>query len=221
MSDTGIPAQDGPAREYMLTFANVIAFDPSVYQLQQVDSDAISAAVNAYSAAYTLAIEPATRTELTIIDKDETRNSAEQIVRLYAMQIKYNAGISTAAKAAIGVSQPNPERNPINVPASSPLMNIIGATPGAQTVRYADTSAPDSGAKPFGAASLQLFVAITDEPTTDEAVAKFYGAFTRNPIGVAFNEADDGKVATYFARWADRKGQVGPWSLPVSMRIAA
>jgi hypothetical protein len=28
-------------------------------------------------------------------------------------------------------------------------------------------------------------------------------------------------VATYFARWASRRGDVGPSSLPVSMRIAA
>ena len=76
-------------------------------------------------------------------------------------------------------------------------------------------------AKPFGAIQLQLFVAIGTAAVTDESAAQFYGAFTRNPVGVAFGAEDDGKVATYFARWATRRGDVGPWSLPVSMRIAA
>jgi hypothetical protein len=38
---------------------------------------------------------------------------------------------------------------------------------------------------------------------------------------VDFTEDKDGKVATYYARWASVRGEVGPWSLPISMRIAA
>ena len=222
MPEFSMPSQDGPAVVFMENFANVIAANSAVYQLSSLDAAAISAAVNAYSTAFTLAVNPPTRTELTIIAKDETRNSAEQIVRQYAMQIKYNAGISTEDKAAIGVSQPNADRNPVNVPDTLPVLAIIGALQGAQTVRFNDSTAPDRRAKPFGAALIELWVAVTDdEPATDVGQAKAYGLFTKNPIGVAFAAADDGKVATHFGRWVDRKGGVGPWSLPVSMRIAA
>ena len=51
--------------------------------------------------------------------------------------------------------------------------------------------------------------------------AVFVGNFTKNPIAVAFSPEDDGKCATYFARWQSRCGDTGPWSLPVTMRIAA
>ena len=68
---------------------------------------------------------------------------------------------------------------------------------------------------------MQLWVAVGTAATTDEDEAEFYGTFTKNPIPVGFSGADDGKVATYFARWANRKGDTGPWSLAVSMRIAA
>jgi hypothetical protein len=141
--------------------------------------------------------------------------------RQYASLIKPNAGISDQDKEAIGVPPINLNRNPINVPASSPLLNIVGATPGSHTLRYADTSTPDSGKKPFGAANLQLFVVVGTTPVIDPDAAQFYGAVTRNPVAVGFDAADNGKMATYFARWADRKGQVGPWSLPVTMAIAA
>ncbi len=30
-----------------------------------------------------------------------------------------------------------------------------------------------------------------------------------------------GKFATYFARWTNFKGELGPWSAPVTMQIAA
>ena len=53
------------------------------------------------------------------------------------------------------------------------------------------------------------------------AQSQFYGKFTRNPIEVAFDETKDGKNATYRARWASQRGEVGPWSVPVTFRIAA
>ena len=45
--------------------------------------------------------------------------------------------------------------------------------------------------------------------------------FTRNPIGVDFESKDGGKLATYYGRWVSRRGEMGSWSLPVSMHIAA
>jgi hypothetical protein len=56
------------------------------------------------------------------------RNSAEQICRQYALLIKFNAGISNPDRIAIGIRPVNPARSPINVPDSSPLFNILGAT---------------------------------------------------------------------------------------------
>lgn len=216
-----IPSQDAQALEFMETFASTIAISPAVYQLTAPDSVAISNAVDAFAAAQAVAIAPATRTPVTINLKDEARFAAEQLVRQFASVIKPNAGVSDAAKLAIGVPPVNESREPIAAPDSSPLLNIIGGSPGSQTLRYADSNTPDSGKKPFGAIQIQLFRAIADEPVADQSAAQIYGSFTRNPIGVAFEESDDGKVATYFARWITRRGATGPWSLPVSMRIAA
>ena len=221
MATPFIPAQDGLALTFMEDFAQGITNDPGLYQCTAADALAISAAVSAYGVAYQTATNPATRTPLAITAKDQNRASAEQIVRQFANIIRANAGISDEAKQAIGVRPINNSRNPINVPASSPMLGVVGATPGSHTLRYADSTAPDRMAKPFGAAAIQIFRAIGTAPTTLESEAEFYGVFTKNPIGVAFPEGDDGKVATYFARWQSRRGDVGPWSLPISMRIAA
>lgn len=221
MSESYIPSRDNDALTWMLTFANGIAADPAKYMLVAADAANISALVADFQAAFLVAADPANRTPVNISAKDAARNVAEQLCRNYAMQIKLNVGISDADKIAIGVRPVNTSREPINVPASSPMIGVVGATPGSHTVRYADSGTPDSGAKPFGAAQIQIWVAVADAPTVNEDEAQFYGAFTRNPVGVLFSPEDDGKVATYFARWASRRGDTGPWSLPVSMRIAA
>lgn len=220
MSDF-IPSSDANALLWLQAFANGIAANFATYQLVLADSTTISNAVNDYAAALALATANATRTSSTIIAKDAARESAEAVVRQFAILIKYNDGISDEAKNDIGVRPVNPSKSPINVPDSSPLLNILGATPGSQTLRFSDTSTPDTPAKPFGASQLLLFVAIKDEITDNEDDAKFIGLYSRNPVAVGFVPEDDGKMATYFARWCDLKGQTGPWSLPVSMRIAA
>jgi hypothetical protein len=221
MADSYIPPEDAAALVWMQNFGAILTATPALYALTSADAAAVTSAVNAFDAAYTISQNPSTRTEVTVAAKNDARAAAEAICRQYAITIKYNAGITDPDKIAIGVRPVNNERNPINVPDSSPLLNVLGATPGSQTVRYSDTNTPDSAAKPFGATALQVFLAVTTAAVDDPSEAEFYGAFTKNPIGVGFDEADDGKVATYFARWQNRRGDVGPWSLPVSMRIAA
>src|SRR5262249_22029641 len=115
----------------------------------------------------------------------------------------------------------NPHREPIECPQTSPLLSILGNTPGSQTIRFADTNTPDSRAKPFGASELQLFRGVGTTEPLPFSECHFYGKFTKNPVDVEFSEGDDGKIATYYARWASVRGEVGPLSLPQSMRIAA
>ena len=216
-----IPTQDAEALAFFQTFAAGISANPSAYSLVAADATAIDNAVDLFASSYAIAVAPATRTAVTINTKDEARASAETIVRQYAAQIKVNNGVSDSNKIAIGVRPVNTSRNPVPPPATFPLLNIVGNTPGVQTLRYSDSATPDSAGKPGGALNLQLFRSIGTAPASDPEQADFVAAVTKNPIAVDFDTADDGKVATYFARWATRTGEVGPWSLPVSMRIAA
>ena len=221
MGDGTIPRPDGLALTWMKHLLAGIAAEPSRYDCSQPDCENLAVVVGNYDRAYTLATGETTRTKPSIDDKDVCRAAAEQTCRQFANLIRNNGGISDSDKIAIGIRPANPDRTPIFAPRSSPLLNVVGATPGSQTVRYADSSTPDSGRKPFGAIQLQLFVVVDEAGSFDPEAGRLVGNFTRNPVGVAFAHADNGKVATYFARWGGRRGDVGPWSLPVAMRIAA
>lgn len=220
-SNDYIPATDSGFRDWASVFASHLTTDPALYMMTAAEALSVQNAVDDYVDAYQIAIDPDTRTKQAIIDKDDARSIAETLCRQYAILIKENAGISDGDKVNAGVRPINPNREPIEVPQSSPLLNILGNTPGTQTIRFSDTTTPDSRAKPFGASELQLFLAVGDTEPAPISDAQFYGKFTRNPIGVDFSETDDGKMATYYARWASVRGETGPWSLPATMRIAA
>jgi hypothetical protein len=116
----------------------------------------------------------------------------------------------------------NPLRIPIPCPQSSPALALVAATPGCHTLAYSDSLAVNGGrAKPWGAAFLEVRVAVADEVIRDVNEARPAGLFTRSPFSVSFTHAEDRKKATYFGRWVSRRGEHGGWSNPVSLSIAA
>ncbi|MCC6682706.1 MAG: hypothetical protein IT445_17535 [Phycisphaeraceae bacterium] len=261
-----LPHADADMLSWMQAFANGIAARPSAYGLDNGDAELIQGVVGAFAQAYAVATRPGTRTMVTVNQKDTARNAAEQLCRRYYSRIKVHDGVSDAEKIAIGVRPLNTSRSRIKCPPSSPLLDILSATPGMHTLVYHDTNTPESKAKPFGATHLQLFVVIGDEPVmrrrarlpgktgrvpapgrremggvsttsgrsqrelpgaelpgagTLPGAGVLVGHFSTNPIVVKFGSRHDRKKATYFGRWVSRCGGVGPWSLPVSMSIAA
>jgi hypothetical protein len=221
MSETFIPNRDTDALAFCQTFSNALTADPGKYNVTSADALMIAGTVTAFQSALAVVTNPATKTEVAVTVKDEARAACEEVIRLFAAQIKVNAGISDSDKQAIGIKPPTTTRTPIPAPATMPLLSFLGTTPdGSQTLRYSDSSTPDSRARPYGYQSVQLFRVIAAEQADDPANAQFYGAFTRNPIAVAFRSSDNGKWCTYFARWANTKGEAGPWSNPLSVPIA-
>jgi hypothetical protein len=212
---------DDEMRSWMVNFANKLTENPSAYMTSVPESAGIQSAVDAFVAALADAEDPAQRTPVIVAIKDDARNAAAQLCRQYAGLIKLNAGISDADKIAAGVRPVNPNREPISCPQTAPQINVVAATFGTHTLKFADSLEDESNAKPFGASELQLFVAIGEGPITDPEQARFYNKFSKNPVAVAFAHADNGKQASYFARWAGRRGDFGPWSNPVSLAIAA
>ena len=221
MTNDFMPRKDADLLIWLQSFSSGISSSPATYELTASDAATIATAVQEYADALALAEAPLTRTPGNIAAKDTKRDLAKAICREYAIQIKYNNAISNQSKLDIGVRPVNTSREPIYCPVTSPLINVKGATPGAHTLTFADSMDPNKRAKPFGAAGLQLFAYIGDEPTLNEDDASFIGMYTKNPIAVAFDPTDDGKCATYFARWVGKRGDVSNWSLPVGMRIAA
>jgi hypothetical protein len=221
MSNDYLPRANAGALAWMNAFSAGLSADPGAYHLLPADAASVAAAVAALAAAQSAAENPATRTRVTVNERDAARTAAERLCRRYAAAIKADVAVPDADKIAIGVRPINPARVRVRPPATSPLLNLDAATPGVQRHRFADAATPDRARKPAGAIHLQLFVATGDTAATDPHSAPFHAAVTRNPVEVSFASADDGKVATYFARWATRTGAVGPWSLPVSMRVAA
>lgn len=221
MPDPYLPPRDNALRDWLDNFSTLISASPATYGLVAADATAIASVVNDFGDALTIAVNPTTRTVPSVADKDAKKAAALQIVRPYAIQIRNNLGVSNEDKAGLGLTLVDPGKTPIPAPSTNPILSIIGATPGAHTLRFADANTPDKRGKPFGASGLEVWRVIGTTPVMTPDGALFMGMVTRQPFASAFNAADNGKTCTYFARWSTQKGLTGPWSAPVSMTIVA
>lgn len=214
-----IPSKDADLVSWATNFSDLITAAPATYGLVSGDATAIAAVVDPFIAAYAVATTPATRTKVTVAEKDTTKFAMLSLVRTYSQRITVNPGVADADKIALGLNLHGTPPTPVPAPTTIPLLSLLGATPLNFTIRYADELTPDARKKPFGAVRLDTFVKIDTTPKTDPEDSLYYGGFTKQPAFVTFSPSDAGKYATLWGRWANRKGEVGPWSAPVSQII--
>ena len=85
-----IPTTDEGVRSWAENFAALITADPQRYGLVADDATAIQAASDDYAASLATALNPGTRTPVTVAEKDARRAQLVGLVRPYAIQIKFN-----------------------------------------------------------------------------------------------------------------------------------
>ncbi len=221
MSKSYLPVRDNDLGQWAQNFSQLLLASPASYGLTPADGAAIASYVSAFTAALAAVNNPATRTIASVATKDGAKAAMLATVRPYAMQIRNNLGVSNADKAAVGLRIVDQTKTPIAAPVTQPLINVLCATVGEHTLRFADVMTPDARRKPAGAVALQLFANVGAASNSDPAEARFRGIVTRQPHAVKYERSDNGKIATYFARWQNLKGETGPWSNAVSFTIVA
>lgn len=219
-----LPNRDADFATWLQNFAVLLAAAPATYGLTAPDAAIVTPLNVAFQAAYTAAIDPGTRTSVTVAAKTAARYAAEQTVRPYAVQIALNAAVDNADKVAIGVSLPREAPSPIPPPVTNPEVVLVSATPLQHQLSIRDASTPTTKAKPPGVVACELWVAVGLAPAVSPTVATLKQTTTKTPARVGYDSADRGKYATYFARWTTRSGpdgvaQVGPWSPPTAIII--
>lgn len=224
MAPPYIPTKDADFATWLLNFSTLLTADPTDYGLTAGDATAVAAQNTAFQAAYAAAVNPSTRTPVTITAKDNARASATFVVRPYAQQIRLNNGVSDALKIGIGLNLVNNSRPPIPAPTTFPNIEFAEASPMRIVLRYSDPSIPDGKAKPVGSIGLELWQSIGLVPSVDPAQASYSATYTKAPLAVDFTAGDVGKIVTFWGRWINKSGpggkaSVGPWSPPATFTV--
>jgi hypothetical protein len=221
MANDFIPSSDAALEAWLLNFKTLIAATPTNYGLVVADATVITNSYVAWHSAYVAATTPTTRNHVTIAAKDAQKILTVDVVRTYSTTIRANTAVSDSLKLGLGLNVHDTIPTPVPPPSTYPVLSVAVSGPLTQDLLAVDSATPTRRAKPHGSAGLLVFRAVGTTAETNPNNCPFLGFVTRAGIHSPFESTDDGKIATYFARWTNAKGEVGPWSTAVSMRIAA
>lgn len=215
-----LPLKDAACLLWLKAFSGALSASPSRYNLAQADADNVAGRVLDYERALGASTSEMTRGKSTVFAKDQMKVAAVELARFYVRQVKQDVGVSAQAKIQAGIPLPTSGRAAkVPPPVSAPVLNIVGATTGSQTVGFRD-SVDEGRQRPYGAKAMYLYLAVADGPATF-AEARLVQGYARGPVGVGFDEAQNGKTATYWGQYVNPRLEPGPVSKPVSMTIAA
>jgi hypothetical protein len=216
-----IPQRDADFNAWARAFSSLIAGDPAAYGISGPDSAALSAAYAGWSGAFAAATDLSTRTAGAIIAKNQSKEELLMIVKRLAAAIRADPAVTAAQKVGLGLRAPDGHSSPVPPPESSPTLSIVAIRSGEHLLEAVQLGASNPRARPRGATGLLVFRTVAEGPVQDPHEAAFLSLVTRGAFTSGFTRADRGRFATYFARWANAKGELGPWSLPATAPIAA
>lgn len=211
------PADNASQDTWSQNFNTLLTANPTDYGLTAPDAVLVDAAVDAFHAAYLAAINPATRTPVTIAAKDAALANMKSVVLPYAVQIAGNPAVANGLKTGIGVTVriTTKTRNPVTL---NEISLSFAYTPGGQSkVTARDTATPTTKARPLGAFGWQVQIRGRDGgagPWTQFEDMTFSGNIAFPELEAEMLGFDDYEIR---ARWvgAQLPGgalNVGPWS---------
>jgi hypothetical protein len=223
-SNSFLPAGDEELDVWSGNFSGLITAAPTTYGLVAADATALAALVTAYSTALEIALEPTTRTPVTVATKDTARAALVADIRSLARRIQANPAVTVAQKTALGLTIVDHVHSPTPPPATKPVASMVELDGRAHLIRLVDEATPTRRARPLGTAGAEVysFVAQNGEtPPGDLEQWRHEGLATRSEFTVNYEQADIGKLAHIRAQWINRKGQRGPVSDPITGTVAA
>jgi hypothetical protein len=208
-----IPANDRTFLQWVINFLKQlnamltrIGFPTSEYQLLSTQRDD-------FATKLALSEEPATRTKVTIANKNVARRLLEKTIRLDIKEfLNFNRALTDGDREALGLPVYKTTRTPASIAERHPDFDVYTGEIRRLDIHFFDQEKDHTKAKPEGQHGAEIRWAICETPPEiiDDLV---HSAFdTRTPFTLDFDENQRGKTVYFALRWENTRGLKGPWS---------
>ena len=197
-------------------FSAKISAAPTTYGLVAADATALASDVTAFVSAYNLAVDPATRTKVTVEDKDTKKAVLIARMRSYGRRIQANPAVTNAQKVELGLNIRAFPPTPAPVPGTRPVGTVVSSYGRSVKMRIADETTPSKRSKPANVSEAEVFTFVGDEPPADIFGWTYQGQASKTAFDVTFPASvASGAKVWICCRWCNRRGEAGPLSIPV------
>jgi hypothetical protein len=200
-------------------FASVIATDFASLGLTSAQSTAFGTLNTALQSAYSAAVDPTTRTRVTIADKNLALKNMRSSAILLAKIIYATPTVTDAQLIGLGLL-PRSTRAPIPAPSTAPVVEVGIVSGRIVNLRLHSADFPDRRGMEPGATGANLYSFVGATPPVDSRDYHFEGMTTRTIAQIIFPaDVASGALIWLSARWVSARGQLGPASTPVSFNL--
>lgn len=199
-------------------FASLISSGAVSYGLTTAQATAFGTLNTALQSAYSAAIEPSTRTPVTVAAKRAALSGMRASAILLSKIIYATATVTDAQLVGLGLL-PRASRTPVPVPGAAPVVEVSSVSGRLVNVRLHGADSERRG-KPFGAVGANVYSYVGEAAPTDPRAYHFEGTTTRTITQILFpNTVASGATVWLSACWISARGQTGPACTPISFTI--
>lgn len=220
MSNGYLPSTDAGLLAWSENFSTLINAAGAPYGVPVPLATAYATKHTAYADKLQLAVEPTTRTKLTVADKNDSRQILKIAARQIVSIVDGQATVTNAQRLALGLHVRDVIPTPVPPPATAPLIDVKSVFGRTARVRLIDAANPTRRGRPTGTIGAAVFSFVGATAPEDLGAWKFEGNTGRTAIDVAFpGTVAAGATVWLAAYWFNARMQPGPTAAPVSANL--
>jgi len=200
-------------------FASLITATPTVFGLTAAQATAYGVVNTAYATAYAAAIDPSTRTPVTVSAKNTARKNLRNEAKLFAKIVEATLTVTDSQLLSLGLT-PRTAPAPVPVPSDGPSLRVVSVSGFIVKIRLGDAASGSKRGKPPGVSGAAVFSHVGETAPLDIGAWQFEGNTGRVTVDVQFpNTIAAGAKVWITSFWFNGRKQSGPLCAPVSTNL--
>jgi len=215
-----VPQNDAKMNLWQSNLIEIVESKVTEWGILSDDFSPVKAKQLAWEAAFGKASNKQNRTAADVLAKDEAYDEYVAVLRPFVAQwLANNSKVSDSDRARMGLTVKTGTRTLTPVPTTSPTGTVDFSVRQQHTLHYYDEASAHSNAKPEGVHACEIFMKVDGDAPKDASELTYVGTCTAAPYTVKFDGTKTGKMAYYWLRWVNTRGDYGPWSSTISAMV--
>ncbi|MDR1407461.1 MAG: hypothetical protein LBJ23_05375 [Tannerella sp.] len=209
-----IPSREAEFYPWSKNLVDVSQSKGAQWEIPAMRIQNLGASFKNFELKYLIALDPATRTKITVQDKNGAKKSFTVDLRDFCQgNLLHNALVTDADRDLLRL--PIPDRTPTHIPPPSgtPSGRVDTAVHQRHTVHVVDTQEiRPRGGLPDGVYGFETWRGTGSEMPTDDSGFTYLNTSTTTSLAIEYALSEVGKNVWYRFRWVNARNQPGPWS---------
>lgn len=219
MSDY-IPKNDAEFNLWQANLVDIISENATAWGISAEDVTNLKAKQTVWATAFEKASNKQNRTAADVASKNSAGDDFTKTIRDFTqLWLARNPKVTDADRVRMGITVRSNSHTPIPAPETFPVGSVDFSIRLQHAISFYDQASAHSNAKPEGVSGCEIYLKVDGDAPKSVDEMHFQGTCSASPYVVRFDVTQAGKIAWYWLRWVNRKGETGPWSAVVSAMV--